>query len=359
MRLSEFDFSFPPEQIARYPSAVRGESKLLIAHRKSGEIIHTTFSKICDFLEEGDVVVVNQSRVFPARLMGRKETGGRIELLLLENLSGNRFRCLAFPLKRLKEGNKIYFPCHSEPHGRGISAEILEINSSDESVVVNFNHEGDFQHLLEEVGHVPLPPYLRREDEPIDRERYQTVFAKKRGGAKERGSSAAPTAGLHWTEGLLEEVRLKGVDVVPITLHVGRGTFLPIREEEIEKHKMHSEYVEISEEAAQKINRAKRVIAVGTTVVRALEFSVHQLSRQQPGSHPKVIATSGYTDLYIYPGYTFQIVDVLQTNFHQPQSTLLVMVSAFGGTDFIRHCYAEALERDYRLFSYGDAMLIL
>lgn len=335
MRLSEFDFSYPAERIARYPSPVRGGSRLFIAHRKSREIVHTAFSNISDFLEKGDALVINQSRVFPARLIGEKGSGGRVELLLLENLSQDRWRCLAFPLKRLKPAYKVYFS--------SLTADVIQIEP-DESIIVDFQYEGDFQSLLEKIGHIPLPPYLRRGDEGADRERYQTIFAK------ERGSSAAPTAGLHWTEGLLEKVRSKGVEVVPIILHVGRGTFSPIREEDIEKHKMHSEYVEISEEAAQSINDAKRVVAVGTTIVRALESSAKD---------GKVMATSGATDLYIYPGYRFQIVDALQTNFHQPKSSLLVMVSAFAGIDFIRHCYEEALKRQYQLFSYGDTMLIL
>lgn len=358
MNISDFDFNFPQGLIARYPSEIRGESKLLIAHRKTQEIHHTSFSKICDFLEVDDCLVVNQSRVFPARLFGQKETGGKVEFLLLENISENRWKCLAFPLKRLRTGVRIFFPldhselnCHSEPKARNLlSAAVIDVQEA--HVVIDFNTEGvppagEFQKipaLIEKIGHIPLPPYLRRKAEPIDRERYQTIFANQ------MGAVAAPTAGLHWTEGLIREVREKGVEVVPITLHVGQGTFAVIREKQIQNHMMHAEYVEISEEAARKINAAKRVVAVGTTVVRALE------SQAKEG---EVNSARGKTDLYIYPGYRFQIVDALQTNFHRPRSSLYVMVSAFAGLDFIRRCYEDAFGRGCRLFSYGDTMLIL
>ncbi len=309
---------------------------MLVLHRRSQEIIHTTFSQIHHFLEASDCLVVNQSRVFAARLFGQKETGGRVEFLLLENVFANRWKCLAFPLKRLRSGVKIFFS------GNLLSAAVIEVQEA--HAVIDFNYEGEFQKILEKIGRIPLPPYLGRQDEPIDRERYQTIFANQ------IGAVAAPTAGLHWTEGLIQEVREKGVEVVPITLHVGQGTFAPIREEQIQNHLMHAEYVEISEEAARKINAAKRVVAVGTTVVRALESAA-----KEGGVKPM----RGKTDLYIYPGYRFQIVDALQTNFHRPRSSLYVMVSAFAGPGFIRRCYDEAFGRGYRLFSYGDTMLIL
>ena len=232
--------------------------------------------------------------------------------------------------------------------GKGcpLSATVIQIEEGGE-VLIEFDMGGggDFHDLLGKVGHIPIPPYLGREDEPIDQERYQTIFAK------EYGAVAAPTAGLHWTAGLLEQTRAKGIEIVSITLHVGRGTFLPIREEGIENHKMHAEYFEISQDAAKKINAAKRVIAVGTTVVRALESAV--------AKNGKVAAMSGFTDLFIYPGHSFQVVDLLQTNFHRPKSSLFAMVCAWGGIDFMKRCYREAIKENYRLFSYGDTMMIL
>ncbi len=335
MKLSQFDFQYPPEWVAQYPPAQRGDAKLLVAHRKTQELHHTTFDHVLDFLESGDCLVVNDTRVFKARLWGEKETGGKVEVFLLHRQSeGSSWKCLSS--KKLKLGQKIIF-------GSNCSG-IVRAMSEEGKLEVEFSYEGRFEDIIEKYGHMPLPPYIERTDEAIDCDRYQTIFAKK------QGAVAAPTAGLHWNQELLEKARQKGVEIVSVTLHVGAGTFLPIRTENILDHKMHAEYFEISKEVAQKINEAKRVVVVGTTTVRALESSAHE---------GRVEAKSGWTDLFIYEGFKFQIVDALQTNFHQPKSSLLVMVCAFAGRDFIFRCYQEALRHRYHLFSYGDTMLIL
>ena len=329
--------------MAQYPSVQRGQSRLLVAHRSTQEIHHTTFEYILDFLERGDCLVVNDTRVFKARLLGKKETGGKVEVFLLnrhpeqvchpERSEGSTWLCLSS--KKLKVGQKIILGTTC----CGIIREVSEGKSE-----VEFSYDGDFEDVLEDHGHIPLPPYIERPDEAIDGDRYQTIFAAR------QGAVAAPTAGLHWTSDLLEKAKAKGIEVVSVTLHVGIGTFLPIRTENILDHKMHSEYFELSKETAEKINNAKRVVAVGTTTVRALESSA------QEGS---IKAGNGWTELFIYPGFRFQVVDALQTNFHQPKSSLLVMVSAFAGRDFILGCYQEAISHRYQLFSYGDTMLIV
>lgn len=336
MNLSEFDFEYPKDLVAQYPSEKRGEVRLLVAHRQTDELLHTSFDHMVDFLYPGDCVVMNQTRVIPARLFGQKESGGVVEVVLLKEISLGLWKCLVRPSKKLKENSKIMF-------GHKFYATI-STPEDDGMPFLTFSWEGSFDENLHKWGHIPLPPYIQRADESIDSERYQTIFAIK------PGAVAAPTAGLHWTQKLLMELEAKGITLAPITLHVGYGTFAPIRENRIEAHKMHEEFFEISEESALKINNAVRVIAVGTTIVRALESAVR---------NGKVVAQSGWTNLFIYSGYSFKRVNVLQTNFHQPRSSLFVMVSAFAGTDFISKCYREAIERKYRLFSYGDTMLIL
>ncbi len=334
MKLSQFDFTYLSELVAQYPSAQRGQSRLLVAHRKTQEIHHTTFEHILDFLESGDCLVVNDTRVFKARLLGKKETGGEVEIFLLKSIDHNTWECLGS--KKLKRGQKVIFSSSCW----GVVQEI----SQDGKFLVEFSYDGNFEDVLREHGHMPLPPYIERSDEDMDHDRYQTIFAAK------EGAVAAPTAGLHWTSELLEKAKTKGIEIAFVTLHVGIGTFLPIRTENILDHKMHAEYFEISKEAAQKINDAKRVVAAGTTTVRALESSAQE---------GKVKSGGSWTELFIYPGFYFQIVNALQTNFHQPKSSLLVMVSAFAGRDFVLRCYNEAISLRYHLFSYGDTMLIL
>lgn len=335
MDLFEFDFNYPLEQVAQYPSAQRGDTKLFVAHRKSQEIEHTTFDQISYFLQDGDCMVVNDAKVFPARLWGKKDTGGQVEIFLLRNIKENIWECLCRDSRRIKLSQKIIF-------GKMLEAKVYDIQG--EKTFIEFYYEGDFDALLKQVGHIPLPLYIKRSDESVDHDRYQTIFAEK------MGAVAAPTAGLHWTKELLSKIKQKGIEIVPITLHVGLGTFQPIRADDITKHKMHSEYVEISKAAAQKINDARRVVAIGTTTVRALESSVQ---------NEIVESWSGWTDLFIYPEYDFKVVDVLQTNFHQPRSSLFVMVSAFTGREFLLRCYQEAFRQNYQLFSYGDTMVIL
>ena len=332
MNLSDFDYVYPPELIARYPAEERGGSRLMVVHRQSQEIHHTTFKHILDFLTPGDVVVVNKTKVIPVRIFGKKETGANIEIFLLEEISKNLWKCLAFPIKRLHAHTKILF----EDNYIG---EIQDI----EEGFIHLSFSGDVREYVQNYGHIPLPPYMERSAEPVDKDRYQTIFSSV------EGAVAAPTAGLHWTENLCREANEKGISIVPILLHVGYGTFEPIRVPDIRQHQMHREYIEISEEAASLINTAKRVVAVGSTVVRALESS----------SVTGVLKPyKGWTDLYIYPGYEFKTVDMIQTNFHQPHSSLLVMVSAFAGLPFIKKAYQEAIQHQYKMFSYGDTMLI-
>ncbi len=338
MNLSHFDYSYPKKLIAQYPSEQRDESRLLVAHRKTKKIQHLRFKDIVQFFESGDCLVVNQSKVIPARIFGKKTSGGKVETLLLHKIESNTWRSLLSPMRGLKIGTKIVYEKNVT-----LEAEVLEIDAQG-VVTLGFLCDGNFENILEKIGHVPLPPYIERADISEDHSHYQTIFAK------EKGSVAAPTAGFHWTPNLIEAVKKKGMSVVPITLHVGAGTFLPIRSKNILDHKMHSEYVEISLSAANLINSAKRIIAVGTTTVRALETAF---------SDGELKAYSGWTNLFMTQLEQFRVIDILQTNFHQPKSTLFVMVSAFAGLDFIRKCYDEAMRHEYRLFSYGDAMVIL
>jgi S-adenosylmethionine:tRNA ribosyltransferase-isomerase len=341
LKVSEFDFYLPETLIAQHPVEPRDASRLMVLNRKNGEIEHHTFRDIVSFLRTGDVLVLNNTRVIPARLIGEKEgTERKIEVLLLKRLELNVWEALVKPGKRLKVGQKV---CFGNGILRGELVDILENGNRK----IYFTYSGTFETILGTLGKMPLPPYITAQLE--DQERYQTVYAK------ERGSVAAPTAGLHFTPELLSEIRQKGVEIVEILLHVGLGTFRPVKVENIRDHPMHSEYYRVDVEAAKQINRAKqegrRVIAVGTTAARTLESVGNDQGRVVPGV--------GWTDIFIYPGYSFKIVDILLTNFHFPKSTLIMLVSALAGRELILEAYKTAVKERYRFYSFGDAMLIL
>ena len=349
-----FDYNLPEELIAQYPAEERDASRLLVIDRAAGKIEHRRFSDLPEYLGKGDVLVFNDSRVIKARLICEKEaTGAHVELLLTRQIekcgeSGELWEALARPAKRLRPGDRLLF-------GEGAAAAI-QGKGEDGFVHVYFECEGDFSDVLERLGHVPLPPYIRRGDSEADAERYQTVYAAN------PGSAAAPTAGLHFTEELLERLRGNGVETVFITLHVGLGTFRPVQTDNIEEHRMHEEYYQISGEARQRINLAKaegrRVICVGTTSVRTME-SACAADGEGRGYIPEG-ACVGSTDIFLYPGGKgFKITDALITNFHLPRSTLLMLVSAFYDREKVLEAYREAIKERYRFFSYGDAMLIL
>ncbi len=338
LRVSDFDYELPPERIAQYPADRRDSSRLLELDRRTGETAHHMFPAIVKLLQPGDVLVLNDTRVIPARLLGERPGGGQVELLLLEPVEGTRWRALGRPGRALRPGRTVAFG-----GGRLIATVVGE---EDDGVrVVELEHEGELLPLLEEIGLPPLPPYIDREVEEEDRERYQTVYARR------PGAVAAPTAGLHFTEELLDAIRKRGVDIGYVTLHVGLGTFRPVRVERIEDHVMHEEYYEISAETARLINRRSgRLVAVGTTVTRTLETVA--------GADGTVHAGAGRTDLFITPGYRFRAVEAMLTNFHLPRSTLIMMVAAFAGRERILAAYREALAAGYRFYSYGDAMFI-
>ena len=332
MRVDEFDYHLPEELIAQAPLPERDASRLLVLPRAGGELQHREVRELPALLRPGDLLVVNDAQVIPARLFGRKEgTGGKVELLLVEPLGGADWLALGQASKALREGMQVEV--------LGSRIEIREVRSGGE-LVVRLPLTGDaLWRFLDEAGELPLPPYIRHAPGPLDRERYQTVFAR------ERGAVAAPTAGLHFSPALIEQLRAREIGIARITLHVGPGTFLPVRVERTEDHRMHSERYFVPEETAHAVARAGRVIAVGTTALRTLEASQGK-------------AGPGATDLFIAPGYEFRAVHGLFTNFHLPRSTLLMLVSAFAGLDRIRLAYREAVARRYRFFSYGDAMLI-
>lgn len=336
MKLSEFDYHLPEHLIAQHPLKNRSASRLLVVDKNTGELTHTHFHHVLDYLQAGDCLVVNNTKVLPARLLGvKQETEAQIELLLLHETTSNHWECLAKPVRRLQEGTVIKF-------GDLLTATVTSIKEAG-LVEVAFTYEGIFYEVLDQLGQMPLPPYIKeRLDDP---DRYQTVYAK------EVGSAAAPTAGLHFTPELLAQIKAKGVDVTHITLHVGLGTFRPVSVDDVSQHQMHEEYYEVSESAAATIKKAKRVIAVGTTVVRTLETMMKRVGQVQ--------ATSGWSDLFITPGFNYEIVDHLITNFHLPKSTLLMLVSAFSSKELMMKAYQEAIEQEYRFFSFGDAMLIL
>lgn len=348
MNVSEFDFDLPPGLIAQTPSPERGTSRLLVLHKDSGAIQHSEVRQLPDFLHAGDLLVVNDTKVFPARLLGsRAPSGGAVECLLLARLDEDRWDALVHPGQKLQPGARVIFPGAKQTlHG-----EVLERHYHGRRTIRLWNDgSGSVEEAIDRIGHVPLPPYIKREDDESDRDRYQTVYAR------ERGSVAAPTAGLHFTPAILEALDARGVERTAITLHVGYGTFQPVRVEQVEGHTLDPERFAISEAAAEQINRAKkerrRIVAVGTTTTRALEAAAR-------AGRGIITPQSGWTDLFIYPGFTFRIVDALMTNFHLPQSSLLMLVSAFGKRDAVLAAYREAVARGYRFYSYGDAMLIL
>jgi len=343
MKVSLFNYDLPEELIAQYPLPERDESRLMVLSRDTGKIQHIKFSRLPEFLSPGDLMVLNNTKVIPARLIGRKErTGGKVEILLLSPKGEGLWEAMVKRSSRMNPGTKVSFG-----DGR-LVAKILG-NAESQGRLVQFEHNGDLRGLLEEFGRPPLPPYIKREAEDSDKERYQTVYAKN------DGAVAAPTAGLHFTEALFHKMEAKGIRKVELTLHVGLGTFLPVRTENVEEHDLHQENFEITAEAARQINETKasggRVVAVGTTAVRSLESSAD--------ANGHVLPRSGSTGIFIYPGYEFRVVDALVTNFHLPMSTLLMLVSAFAGRQFIMEAYGEAVKERYRFYSYGDAMLIL
>ena len=339
MKKSDFYFELPPELIAQTPIEKRDSSRLLHLNRFTGELEHRHFYELPSFLQEGDCLVLNNSRVLPARLIGERPTGGAVELVLLRDLGENRWECLSRPGKKTRPGQELLF-------GGGELKATVESVTTGGNRIVRFDYEGIFLEILDRLGKMPLPPYIREELQ--DRERYQTVYSR------ELGSAAAPTAGLHFTEELLDEIRAKGVSVCFVTLHVGLGTFRPVKEEEIEDHEMHSEFCIVPEETARIVTETKkrggRVVAVGTTSCRTLESFA-----QPDGTLP---ATSGWTDIFIYPGYQFKCIDALITNFHLPESTLIMLVSALAGRENVLHAYETAVKERYRFFSFGDAMFI-
>jgi S-adenosylmethionine:tRNA ribosyltransferase-isomerase len=365
MRTADFDFPLPPELIAQIPAARRDQARLLVLHRDSGKVEHRGFRELLDYLRAGDVMVLNDSRVIPARLRGiNARTSGRFEILLLEENAVNDWWALVRPGRRARTGTRIVL---QDPAGRPAAAQATVVDTNAEGHRrLRFDGVADVAAALEALGEVPLPPYIRREGRPPgavsgvewcdDRERYQTVFADP------AGSVAAPTAGLHFTRGLLDEIRSRGVKVEFVTLHVGLGTFAPVKTEQLAAHRMHEERYDLGRATARAVNDAKaagrRVIAVGTTTVRVLESVA-------AANHGKLESGAGRTSLFLYPPCGFRIVDALLTNFHLPRSTLLMLVSAFAaplqtrGRDLVLSAYAEAIRKRYRFFSYGDAMLVI
>ena len=342
MRIEEFDYNLPKSLIAQYPSPQRGESRLMVLSRTQGTIEHRNFGDIPDYLRSGDLLVMNNTRVLPARLIGNKETGGKVEILLVPSWNGAKgeWEVLIRNSEKVKSGTRIQF-------GQEAYGELKEVKAGRGKIT--FPEGRPIEDLLRNFGHIPLPPYIKREDEPLDRDRYQTVIAEK------DGSIAAPTAGLHFTESMIQTLKENGVGVAFITLHIGPGTFTPVKTEEVEEHPMEKEWVEITEEVAGEIDQAKerggRVIAVGTTTTRALESFSERGGRIKPGR--------GHASLFIHPPYPFRVIDGLVTNFHLPKSTLIMLVSAFAGRDLILNAYQEAVKKGYRFYSYGDAMIIL
>ena len=339
MQVSDFNYDLPEELIAQVPIKQRDESRLMVLDRQNQTIEHKVFKDIIDYLEPGDCLVRNNTKVIPARIYGRKETGANVEFLLLNNIEGDIWECIVRPGNKLHVGVKVIF-------GDGVlKAEILDTMPGG-TRKVKFYYDGIFNEILDKIGLMPLPPYIH--EELNDRDRYQTVYAKY------DGSAAAPTAGLHFTPELLEKIEAKGVKIANVTLHVGIGTFRPVKEEKVEDHEMHSEHFYIKEEDVERINSTKkagkRVIAVGTTSCRVLETIADE--------NGLVKATEGDTQIFIYPGYKFKCLDGLITNFHLPQSTLLMLVSALSGREFILKAYNEAVKEKYRFFSFGDAMFI-
>jgi S-adenosylmethionine:tRNA ribosyltransferase-isomerase len=349
MKLSHFQFTLPEELLAEYPSEHRDESRLMVLNRKEQTIEHKQFKDIIDYFEEDDVMILNNTKVFPARLFGNKEkTGARIEVFLLRELNAEQrlWDVLVDPARKIRIGNKLYFG-----EDDTLVAEVID-NTTSRGRTLRFLYDGsygEFRNKLNQLGQTPLPKYIKREVEPADEERYQTIFAKN------EGAVAAPTAGLHFSKHLLKRLEIKGIDFAEITLHVGLGTFNPVEVEDLSKHKMDSEEISINIVATDTINNAlknkRRICAVGTTAMRAVESVV--------SSSGTLNEYTGWTNKFIFPPYEFSIANCMITNFHTPKSTLLMMASAFGGHDFIKRAYAEAIKEGYKFYSYGDAMLII
>ena len=349
MKLSNFTYELPNNLLAEYPTDQRDESKLMVLDRKNKKIEHKTFKDLIDYFEDGDVFVLNNTKVFPARLMGNKEkTGASIEVFLLRELSQEQrlWDVLVDPARKIRIGNKLYFGDDDS-----LVAEVID-NTTSRGRTLRFLYDGsydDFRSKLVDLGQTPLPKYIKRVEEQFDKDRYQTIYAKH------EGAVAAPTAGLHFSKHLLKRLQIKGIDLAEITLHVGLGTFNPVEVEDLSKHKMDSEELFIDNNASSCVNNALRkkskICAVGTTVMRGLESSVSSMGTLNP--------YEGWTHKFIFPPYKFNIADSLITNFHMPKSTLLMMVSAFCGHDFMMEAYSEAIKKKYRFYSYGDAMLII
>ncbi|HPB00582.1 MAG TPA: tRNA preQ1(34) S-adenosylmethionine ribosyltransferase-isomerase QueA [Candidatus Marinimicrobia bacterium] len=344
MRLSDFDYNVPEELIAKYPVSKRDHSRLMVIDRKKQTITHKRFYNIIDYLNPGDLLVINETKVYPARLWAVKDrTEAKVEVFLLRELENSLWEVMVKPARKVRIGNKLTI-------AKGVQCDVID-NTVSGGRVVRFNNipKETLYKLIDEVGLSPLPPYIDREPTEDDKETYQTVYAKK------RGAVAAPTAGLHFTEELMQKIKDKGVKIFPIVLHIGLGTFRPVTVEDLSRHRMDSEYFEVSAETALAINNArsksKRIIAVGTSVVRTLETVTV--------SGFQITPRRGWTDKFIHPPYEFKMVDALITNFHQPKSTTIMQVSAFGGHELIMRAYQEAIEKKYRFFSYGDAMLII
>ena len=340
MKTSDFDFYLPEELIAQYPLEKRDYSRLMVLDKATGEIEHKHFYDVIDYLNKGDTLVLNNTRVMPARLIGEKAiSGGKIEFLLLKRIEGDKWECLAKPGKRAKIGTEFTF-------GEGkLKCKVVDI-VEEGNRIIEFSYDGIFEQVLDDLGEMPLPPYITEKLE--DRERYQTVYSK------EQGSAAAPTAGLHFTKELLETVKEKGVNIAYVTLHVGLGTFRPVKVDDVNEHVMHSEFYHLEEEDAKIINETKKrgnkIISVGTTSTRTLETIGDENGFVKP--------QSGWTNIFIYPGYKFKVVDKLITNFHLPESTLIMLVSALAGKEKVMNAYNEAVKEKYRFFSFGDSMII-
>ena len=349
MKLSNFTYDLPKELLAEYPSNERDESRLMVLHRDSGKIEHKTFKDVIDYFEDGDSFVLNNTKVFPARLMGNKEkTGARIEVFLLRELSREQrlWDVLVDPARKIRIGNKLYFGDDDS-----LVAEVID-NTTSRGRTLRFLYDGtyeEFREKLLELGQTPLPKYIKRDEEDFDKDRYQTIYAKN------VGAVAAPTAGLHFSKHLLKRLQIKGINLAELTLHVGLGTFNPVEVEDLSKHKMDSEELMINDEVVKIVNTTKqnkrKVCAVGTTVMKGLESSVSSTGTLNP--------YVGWTHKFIFPPHEFSIANALITNLHMPKSTLLMMVSAFAGYDFMMEAYNEAVKEKYRFYSYGDAMLIL
>jgi len=349
MKLSNFNFHLPEELLAKFPSEERDESRLMVVHRKTGQIEHKLFKDVIEYFDEGDVMIMNNTRVFPARMYGNKEkTGAKIEVFLLRELNRESllWDVLVDPARKIRIGNKLYFG-----DDESLVAEVID-NTTSRGRTLRFLFDGtyeEFKAKITELGETPLPKYIKRAVEPEDEDRYQTIFAK------EEGAVAAPTAGLHFSRELMKRLELKGINFAEVTLHVGLGTFRPVEVEDLTKHKMDSEQVIITAKSADIVNKAivdkKRVCAIGTTSMRAIETSVSTEGTLKP--------YDGWTNKFIFPPYDFSVADCMVTNFHTPLSTLLMMISAFAGHDLMMEAYKQAVEQKYKFYSYGDAMLIL